>query len=301
MSTDRRFKIKTFSELSYKTQQKVITILFLAIPLILLIVLGYLPVLNMISYSFTNWNGISKTKTFVGLKNYITVLTRPEYFSVFFVSLYYLVGSFIQLALALFIATVLSFKVRLKSLFKGVYFFPNLINGVAIGFIFLYFFRPDGTLDSFLTAIGLGEFTQLWLGNPSLINISLTAVSVWRYIGFNIIMFLGAIQSIQTEIYEAAEMDGANKFQLFRHIILPSIAPIVSLNLLLSVKGALSVFEIPYIMTGGGNGSSTFVIKTVDTAFKFDKVGLASAMAVVLTILLLLVAGLQNLFFKNDR
>ena len=111
---------------------------------------------------------------------------------------------------------------------------------------------------------------------------------------------MGAIQSIPSEIYEASELDGAGRWQQFKYIILPGIRMILTLNLILSVKGALSVFEIPYIMTSGMNGSSTFVIQTVNTAFKLNKVGLASAMAVVLLLLIVIVTVIQN-WLLNEK
>lgn len=289
------------TELKFTTQQRILVATFLLVPLVLLITFSYLPMGNMIYYSFHDWNGYSDTMKFVGLKNYKTIFTRPEYFTVFKVSLYYFVGSFVQLALALYFATILSFKVKGGNFFKGALFFPSLLNGVAIGFIFLYFFKPDGTLDSVLQFVGLGKYTQLWLGNRSLINISLTGASVWRYMGTNLIMFIGAIQSVPGEIYEAADLDGASKWQQFRYIIFPSISRIVQLNLLLSVQGAMSAFELPYIMTGGGNGSKTFVIQTVDTAFKFSKVGLGSAMATVLLGIVLVVTLIQRIVFKEQE
>jgi len=138
-------------------------------------------------------------------------------------------------------------------------------------------------------------------GDPSLVNVSLAATSVWRYMGLNFVLFLGAIQSIPNEQYEAAELDGATSWQKFRFIILPSISQIVGLSLILAVSGALSVFEIPFIMTGGANGSETFVIQTINTAFKFSKVGLASAMAVVLLLLVLLVSWVQRRFFPEEK
>lgn len=288
-----------FSNLSYKAQRILIIIAFSAIPVILLITFAYLPVVNMFYYSFTNWDGFGK-KEFLGLENYITIFTDPEYFSVFKVSLYYFVATFFQMAIALYFATILSFKVKFENFFKGVLFFPYLLNGVAIGFIFLFFFRPDGTLDTLLAAIGLGDYLQLWLGNPDLINISLAGTSVWRYMGFNFIIFLGAISSISSDIYEAAAIDGANRWHQFRYIILPSIKMIVQLNLILAISGALSAFEIPYIMTGGSNGSKTFVIQTVDTAFKYGKIGLGSAMAVVLLIIVIIVTLIQQKFFGEE-
>lgn len=290
---------QVFSNLSYNNQKKIIIISFLIVPMTLLITFSFLPVINMFWYSFTDWNGFS-AKNFVGIENYITVFTEPEYFRVFGVSLYYFFGTFVQMGIALYFATILSFKVRFKNFFKGVLFFPYLLNGVAIGFMFLFFFRPDGALDTVLHVIGLGDFSKLWLGNPDIINISLAGTSIWRYMGFNFIIFLGAISSIPKDIYEASEIDGANRWHQFRYIILPSIKIIVSLNLILAISGALSAFEIPYIMTGGANGSATFVIQTVDTAFKYGKVGLGSAMAVILLIIVVIVTVVQKKFFGKE-
>lgn len=285
---------------SYKRQQVLIPILFLLTPVLMLLVFTYLPVANMFWYSTLEWDGFSKEKAFVGLENYIEIFSRPELFSVFKVSLYYFAGSFVQMALALYFATVLSFKVRFSNFFKGALFFPYLLNGVAVGFIFLYFFKPDGVLDLVLAGVGLESWQQLWLGNRAIINFSLAGVSIWRYMGLNFVLFLGAIQSIEPSIYEAAEIDGASRWQQFRYIIIPSIFPIISLSFILAISGSLSVFEIPYIMTSGANGSTTFVIQTVDTAFKFSKVGLGSAMAVVLLAIVLMVTWVQRLLVKEE-
>ncbi|GHF52272.1 sugar ABC transporter permease [Streptomyces sp. NRRL_ISP-5395] len=274
--------------------------LFLAAPLTLLLMFTFLPVADMIGYSFTDWDGISPTRSFVGGENYTDLVTRPARFEVFLVSGFYLVASFLQIALALYFATVLSFNTRFRNLFKGLLFFPYLINGVAVGFVFLYFFQPDGTLDTLLRLVG-AEGEHLWLGNPDLANPSLAGVSVWRFMGLNMVLFLGAIQSIPPHLYEAAELDGANRWQQFRHIIAPSIKPIISLSFILAVSGSLAVFEIPYIMTGGANGTETFVIQTVKLAFQFDKVGLASASAVVLLLLILLVTWVQRRLFPEER
>lgn len=288
------------SKMNYNSQRKLVIFSFSLIPVLLLVTFSYLPVINMFFYSFTEWNGFSPTKEFVGLDNYIDIFTDPEYFQVFKVSVYYFVATFVQMGIALYFATILSFNVRFKNFFKGVLFFPYLLNGVAIGFMFLFFFRPEGTLDTFLTIIGLEGLIQQWLRNPDIINISLAGTSVWRYMGFNFIIFLGAISSIPKEVYEAAEIDGANKWYQFRYIILPSIMMIIQLNLILAVSGAISVFEIPYIMTGGANGSETFVIQTVDLAFKFNKFGLASAMGIVLLGIVVVVTIIQRLAFKKE-
>jgi raffinose/stachyose/melibiose transport system permease protein len=284
-----------------RRQRRAITpLLFLFLPVGLLIVFTFVPLLNMFSYSVVKWDGLSPIRELVGLDNFVQIFTRPELFGVFFVSLYYFAGAFLQLALALYLATVLSFDTRFRNLFKGIIFFPYLINGVAIAFMFLYVFRPDGVLDSLLTVLGVQGERPQWLGDRSLVNVSLAGVSVWRYLGLNFVLFLGAIQSIPPEMLEAGAIDGASRWQQFRFLIVPGIRPVIGLSFILAIAGSLSVFEIPYIMLFGANGSSTFVIQTVDMAFKFHKFGLASAMAVVLLAIILLVTWLQRRAAPDD-
>ncbi|MFJ2090807.1 carbohydrate ABC transporter permease [Streptomyces sp. NPDC087901] len=274
--------------------------MFLVAPLALLITFTYVPVANMVYYSFTDWDGISPERNFTGTDNYVQIFTRPELFRVFFVSFYYLAASVVQISIALFFATVLSFDLRFRNLFKGILFFPYLVNGVAIGFIFLYFFKDGGTLDSVLSWAGMAS-DRAWLGDPSSANTSLAGVSIWRYTGLNFVLFLGAIQSIPGELYEAAQLDGATRWQQFRHIIAPSIRPVLSLSIILAISGSLSVFEIPWIMTGGSTGTSTFVIQTVKLAFQFNKTGLASAAAVVLLLIILLITWIQRRLVPDEK
>ena len=220
---------------------------FLAVALVLLITFTYYPVANMFWYSFTDWDGLNPTKSYVGMSNYVDLFTKPQYFQVFFVSLYYIVGSFLQQALALYFATVLSFRTRFRNVFKGIIFFPYLMNGVAVALIFLFFFQPGGTLDSSLRLLGIGNAGSYpqWLGDRSLVNISLAGASIWRYTGLSFVLFLGAIQSIPADIYEAADLDGANSWHKFRFMILPGIRRILGLSLILAISGAISAFELP--------------------------------------------------------
>lgn len=291
----------TKSKLSKEWEKRLLVFSFTIIPVLLLLVFSYYPLIKMIQYSLTDWNGYSQESNFVGLNNYKTVLTNPNYFSVFKTSLYYFIATFFQLGIALLFATILSFKVKFANLWKGILFFPYLLNGVAIGFIFLYFYKGGGTLDTVLKAIGLGDQIKLWLGDRSINNISLAFTSIWRYTGFNFLVFLGAIQSVNPEVYEAAEIDGANRWNQFRYIILPSIRNIVFLNIILGVSGSLSVFDIPYIMTGGSNETSTFVIQTIETAFRYNKVGLASAMAIILLIIVIVVSLIQKIVTSERK
>jgi multiple sugar transport system permease protein len=274
--------------------------LFLIAPLALLIVFTYAPIANMVAYSFTDWDGVSPELRYTGAENYVELFTREDLFRVFFVSGYYLVASAVQIVAALYFATILSFNVRFRNFFKGVLFFPYLINGVAIGFVFLYFFQDGGTLDSVLGLFGV-ETDHAWLGTPVSANTSLAGVSVWRYLGLNFVLFLGAIQSIPGELYEAAELDGANRWHQFRYIIAPGIKPVVTLMVILSISGSLSTFEIPYIMTGGATGTETFVIQTLNLAFRFNKTGLASAAAIVLLLIILLVTWVQRRLVPDEK
>jgi multiple sugar transport system permease protein len=292
-----RYEVKTFKRprIAYAHW------LYLAPALILLVTFTYVPVGNMVWYSFHRWDGLDPTMDPAGWQNYVRVFTDEQYWRVFLVSIYYFAASFVQIALALYFAVVLSFSVRFRNLFKGILFFPYLLNGVAVGFVFLYLFQPGGTLDTVLRVVGLGGHTRYWLGDPDVANFSLAGTSVWRFTGLSFVLFLGAIQSIPGEIYEAAEIDGANRWHQFRFIIAPGIRRIISLSFILAISGSLSVFEIPFIMTGGANGTRTFVVQAYETAFQFRQIGLASAMAVVLLLIVLLITWIQRRLVPDDE
>lgn len=298
-------KKKRFSLKDYKTQKYITTVVFMLIPFALLIIFTYIPAAKMIGYSFQERDQFGINPKFVGFDNYITIFKTPEYFSTFKNSIYYLFGSFIQLGLALFVATILCSKIKFRNFFKGMLFFPYMINGIAVAIIFKRFFMSGnfgydvGTLNTIIQSFGHDPIK--FLSTEGLVNICLVFVSIWRYIGFDIVMFIGAIQSISPDIYEAADLDGANSFQVFRYIIAPGIRPIILLQMILAVKGAISVYEIPYVITGGTFGSSTFVIQTTEVAFKFHKYGLACAMAVVLTIIIVIVTAIQKICFKEEK
>jgi len=289
-----------FSQLGYKAQKRILIGLFLVLPITLLVTFSFLPLVNLVRYSFTDYNGYSTKRMLnVGFQNYIDLFTNPEHFTVFKVCLYYLAGAFIQTILALYFATILSFKVRFKNLFKGALFFPYLLNTVVVSFIFLNAYRPGGTVDSVMKLLGLGKYIHYWLRDPGIINISLVFVSIWKYFGLSFIIFLGAIQSVSPELYEAAEIDGANKWQQFRFIILPSIRKVLELLVILAVSGSISVYEIPKIITDGGNGSMTFVMDSVNQAFNYRHFGFASAMGTVLFVIVVIVTLIQKMIFKE--
>lgn len=270
----------------------------MVVPLILLAVFTYIPFGEMVNFSFYNMKYIGARK-FVGLKNYAKVFSRDDCFGALKLSLYYMGGSVVQLSLALYLATLLSFKVKGGNLFKGFMFFPFLINGIAIGFIFKFFYTRGFVFDTVLQWCGFQlDNLPYWLKDRSINNISLVGTSVWRYFGQNMVLFIGAIMSVDNELYEAAMLDGANKFQQFKYIIMPSIKTIFVLNVILSISGSLSAFEPPYVITDGANGTGTYFVVMHEIAHTQQKVGLASAMAVVLLGIIFLVTIFQKLFFK---
>ncbi len=279
-------------------QKWLVIAVFMFVPLLLLFVFTYVPFFKMVQFSFYKMKYIGP-RTFVGLKNYADVFSRKECFQSLFVSVYYMAGAVIQLALALFLATMLVFKTKGSSVFKGAMFFPYLICGIAIGFIFKFFYARGFVFDSFLQMIGIDlDHIPLWLEDENINNISLAATSVWRYTGQNMILFLGAMMSVDTDLYEASDLDGANKWHQFCYIILPSIKSIVVLNLILSISGSLSAFEPPYVITNGAWGTGTYFVIMNRLAHENQKVGLACAMAIVLLAIIVVCTIAQNLFFK---
>lgn len=291
---------KTFRQWyqSRKGQQTVVILAFIIIPLALLITFTYLPFAEMVKFSFYKMKYVGARK-FVGLDNYRAIFQRDDIVGALKLCLYYMVGSVVQIALALYMATILSMKVKCANLFKGFMFFPYLINGIAIGFIFKFFYTRGFVLDTVLQWCGFQlDNLPYWLKDQSVNNWSLVASSVWRYMGQQMVLFIGAIMSVDESLYEAAELDGANKFEQFRYIILPSIKTIVTLNIILSITGALSAFEAPYVISNGANGTGTFFVVMNTIAHTNQKVGLASAMAVFLLVIIFICTIAQKLFFK---
>ena len=279
-------------------QRGLVIVLFMLIPLLLLLTFTYIPFAKMVQFSFYDMKYIGE-RTFVGIQNYIDVFQRDDIFGSLAVSLYYMGGAVIQLALALFFASLMVFKVRGASFFKGAMFFPYLICGIAIGFIFKFFYARGFVLDSLLQLFGMNlEDIPMWLQDQKINNIALAATSVWRYTGQNMVLFLGAMMSVDADLYEAASLDGANKWQQFRYIILPSIKSIVVLNLILSISGSLSAFEPPYVITNGTMGTGTYFVIMNRIAHENQKVGLACAMAIVLLAIIIICTVAQQLFFK---
>lgn len=283
---------------SDKINKRLCMFTFMLVPLVLLAVFTYMPFLKMFQFSFYDMKYIG-AREFVGLQNYVDVFSREDCFKALYLSIYYILASFVQLGLALFFASILSFKVKLNGLFKGLMFFPYLVCGIAVGFIFKFFYTRGFVLDTLLSWIGFNpESLPYWLKDTNINNISVAATSVWRYMGQNMVLFIGAIMSVDSTQYEAAEIDGATGWHKFRYIIFPSIKTIVVLNLILAITGSLSAFEPPYVITGGNFGTATYFVIMNKLAHESNKVGLASAMAIVLVLIILIATVIQKVIFK---
>ncbi|EXX86454.1 ABC transporter permease [Paenibacillus darwinianus] len=288
-------------QLSYKAQRYVILFGFLTVPLLLLFTFSVYPVLALFYFSLTDWDGLGFDMKWIGLQNYKEIFSQPDIFAVFRTNLYYFFGGLIQTAVALWFAVILSERLRGRYFFRVILFLPYILHSVATVIMFKNVYHAEyGSLNTLLGALGLESWQQMWLGNPNLVNFSLAFISMWKYFGLSMVIFIGALQSIPRDPYEAAKIDGASGWQSFRFITIPSIRKVIELMLILTLTGALEAFDIPYVMMLGANGTTTFVIQTVDTAFKFQNYGLASAMAVVLLAIVLIVILVQRkLLFKG--
>ncbi len=291
--------------LNYKTQKYIILITFLLVPLTLLMTFSYYPAVNLFYISFTSWDGLDAHKHWIGLANYIELLSSPDIFKVFSHNLAYFIVGISQNIAALLFAIILNTKLKGRYFFRVILFLPFIINSVAVAFMFGYMYDSQhGAFNMIIQSLGLGNYTQRWLGNEHIVNYSLAFVNMWKYMGFNMVIYLAGIQSIPDDLYEAAKIDGATSFQTIRFITIPNLKKIIELSMFLILIGALEAFDLPFILTKGGplGASETFVTKTIDTAFQFSNFGLASAMGVILMVIVIILITIQKkvLFREED-
>lgn len=255
--------------------------------------------------SFTKWDGISPVKEWIGGTNYKNIFTDPSLFQPFIHNAVYFVAGLIQSFVSLYFAVVLNRNLRGRNAFKLIIFLPYIINSVAITFIFNNLLNNEhGALNELLRAAGLDWLALNWLGDPNIVNITMAFMNSWKFLGFTMVVFLGALQSVPSEIYEAASIDGASGFQILTKITLPSIKGIIKLVLFLNLSGAISAFEFPFVIYPNGSPlgmSDTFMTKTMQTAFSFGNYGLASAMGVVLMIIILVLSVVQNKLISDKE
>jgi multiple sugar transport system permease protein len=268
---------------------------FLVIPVIHLLIFSYIPILSNVFLSFTRYNGVSSPQ-WIGIRNYQRLLTDPQYIRLFKNCLWYMLVAIPQLIFAFVLAVYVNGKFRGINFYKGVLIVPYLLNGVIISTIFIIFFNNSGTLNSLLNLIGLKGLTQQWLQNLRLVNPSIASISIWRYYGLNFVMFFGGLQTIPVELFEAASIDGCTKLQEIRYISIPSILHILFINVILSISGSIQVFEIPYIMMNGANGTATPVIQIQQSAFSDNRIGFAAALSIMVFVIVVIAVSIQRIF-----
>lgn len=278
--------------------KKIVIFTFLVLPVIHLLVFSYIPILTNIYWSFTNYKGVGTPK-FIGLKNYQRIFTDPQYIKVFKNCLWYMIVAVPQLVFAFALAVVVNGKFRGLNFFKSILIIPYLLNGVIVSTIFIIFFNNTGTLNSILALIGIEG--PKWLQQLNLVNPSIASISIWRYYGMNFIMFFGGLQTIPAELFEAAAVDGCTKWQEIKYISIPSIKNVLFINILLSISGSIQVFEIPYIMMNGSNGTVTPVIQIQQSAFSDDRLGFAAALSIVVFFVVVIAVCLQNIVTKKGE
>ena len=290
-------------------QRRIFILISLAVPVLLLVGFVVFPAVDLFRMSFTDWDGLSPTSNFIWFENYIDMFHNPDLWQSLRNNAVYFFAHLLMIPVELAFAVLLNSKLRGAKFYKTMVFMPYIINGVAISYAFSYFFSPiNGAFDSILEALKLGMLSQSWLSDPKIVNFVLAFVSLWRYSGYHIVLFLAALQSVSRDIQEAAIIDGANTWQMFRYIQIPSIILMVDFVLFDNIRGALQVFDIPFVMTSGGPGyaSSTFTLYPIKTAFTFSDFGLASTMAVAIMVLIIVIYLVQNkiihgVILKEDK
>jgi len=258
---------------------------------LLYLALFILPVCFTIFYSLRNWDLF--TSNFIGFRNYINLLTDPELNIAFkntmiFAILTTIGKCFIGLVLAVF----LNNQLKTTNFLRTIFFLPAVLSTITVGIVFSALMHPEvGVINVFLRQIGLGFLALEWLTNTHLAIYSVSMVEIWKWTGFTMVIFLGALQSISKEYYEAADIDGATKFHQFTNITIPLIIPAINNAVVISLIGGIGVFDIVAVLTNGGPGNATQVFGTV--IFKSFGMGLqgeACAAQVILSLLIMLVS-----------
>ena len=239
---------------------------------------------------------------YVGMKNYREIFSQKELFQTFANNMAYVVTAILQQFFGLFLAILLNRSIKMKKTFRTILFMPYIINGVAVAFMFNYMYDySNSPVNMILNKLGLQSIHFISTSYAS--NFALSFISFWKYVGFSMVIYLAALQSISNEVYEAARIDGAGFFQTVCYITFPNIKSMFEMSLLLSLNGALQVYFEPFIITRGGpNGrTATFISKSLELAYTYRKYGKAAAMGVVLLIIIMLLIVVQKVFLKEGK
>jgi ABC-type sugar transport system permease subunit len=270
-----------------------ISYLFIAVPVISLVVFLIIPMVASLWWSLNDYSGLQPPK-FVGLQNYVQLFTNDKIFgkALLNTSFFVLLGMSFGPTLGLLTALMLNQKVRFRSLFRTAYYLPVMTSLVVVSTIWLMLYNRNGLINSVLANFGIAKVG--WLSNPHVALISIVIASVWQGFGFETVVFLAALQSIPRELYEAAMIDGAGGWAQFRHITLPSLRPVIVFVYIIGIIGSYQVFDQIYVMTSGGPVYSTIsIVYHLFNKFMDLRLGYASAIAYVLFAILVVFSYIQ--------
>lgn len=255
-----------------------------------------IPLLRTIMFSFTNFDGVTHNYQFVGFKNYFNLLQDDIIrSSISNTLLYALCMVVIVNLLSIALAVLLDNPAKSKTFERAVFFFPSVVSGLLIGFLWGYIFSPtkSGALNGILAQFNIQSIP--WLSDPVISKLCILSVAIWATTGWHTMVNIAYLQAIPLEYYEAAKIDGASRFQLFRHITIPLLAPAITINTLLLLTNGLKVYDIPFAMTTGGPGYSNYTVTQaiIQRGFSERQYGLSSAMSTAFIIIVMVISVIQ--------
>lgn len=276
-------------------------LIFLLPAAVILGVFNFYPALYSLYLSFFEWNGLSPTKDAVGLGNYRRLLTSPEFWNSLRVTALFAGGLTAgSLAIGLFVAVMLNLDIRGRALYRVVYFLPVITPTVAAGVVWKYLFDPSqGVVNRSLASVGIDG--PGWLVSPAWALLAVVVVAVWKRVGFNMVIYLAALQGIPRTYYEAAQLDGASSWQTFRFITVPLLAPTTFFLTVTALIEAFQVFDLVYVMTAGGplGGTDVMGYYLYRYGFRYYELGFASAIAYVMFLLIFIATLIQFRFTRS--
>jgi len=258
------------------------------------------PAIRMVFYSFTNWDGSLPEYKFTGLRNYKLVFTDSTLWVLLKNNGAYALVGILQTFIALAFAVLVTQKMRGRGFYKTIIFMPYVLNITAVAYMFNFMYDyNEGPINIFMRFIQAEPIR--FFSDKNIAIFTLVSMSLWRWLGYTMVIYIAALQSIEPEIYESSVIDGANAWQNFRYITLPNITRIVELQMFLALNGSLQAFTETLILTKGGPGNSTFTFMyyVIDNYFNYQQYGFAAAMSVVLVFIILILTGIQRKVVKG--
>jgi multiple sugar transport system permease protein len=268
---------------------------FIAIPLLGFLVFAAGPMIASFYLSFTEYEVLSPP-VWIGLENYQRLFTGDIFVGkTMWNTVFYMIGIPIGMALSLMLALALNQKLRFEGFFRTVYFLPSVCSIVALALLWKWIYNSDfGLINGYLAMLGVTDPPK-WLDSPAMVKPSLVIMGIWGGLGYNMVLFLAALQGVPKHLYEAAELDGANWWQTFRNVTWPMISPTTFFVAVMGVIGGFQNFDQIWIMTRGGPeyGSATYMVHLYQNGFQYFKMGYASAMAWALAGIIMLITWFQ--------